>query len=155
MQYYMLGSYQFWLWAVWHLSLFQQIIKAIIIKLRQLSSFPLCVLCPSDIDVRAWETVTEGKSLAARVLECYGSHSHPAVLCWDGSPSARSATPEWWPGHILCQHHLLVYTITRHLRSKQVLGTICYDDWKNGKKSWWTRSLLPACSWFSVSGLAN
>lgn len=109
--------------------------------LKQLSSSPLHFLCPSDPHVRAWETAAKSQSLAPGVLECYRPHSYPPVLCWDGSPSARPASPERWTCHLLRQHYLLVHPAAGHLRREQVPGALCHDDRENGKRSWRTSSV--------------
>lgn len=96
-----------------------------------------------DINVRTWETPAEGKGVASRILECYRPYCHPLILGGHGASPAGSTVQEWWPGHILCQHYLLVYPIVRHLRGEQIFGAICNDDWENGKKK---LPILPFCS---------
>lgn len=92
------------------------------------------VILPPDPNVRAWEVVAEGQSVAAGVLEHHRPDGHPDILRRHGAAPPGAAAHELRSSHLLRQHHLLVHPAAGYLWSQQVPWSLCDDDWQNGEQ---------------------
>lgn len=103
---------------------------------------------PPDPNVRAWEVVAEGQSVAAGVLEHHRPDGHPHILRRHGPPPPGAAAHELRPSHLLRQHHLLVHPAAGYLWGQQVPGSLCDDDWQNGEQEAGVRGGVTCCTLF-------